>query len=116
MKADIAPAIATDMEQARQQLDQFRSTHRPRYRIPWSTAAELAQPHGMTARALHLDYSRLKKLVHAQLECIRAKHLPLHEASAQRSRTCPALVRNHRAIAALAFASGAGATSAPFVK
>jgi hypothetical protein len=71
MKADISPAMAMDMEQARQQLEQFRSTHRPRCRLPaslWSRAAELARQHGLypTARALRLDYTRLKKLVQSR--------------------------------------------------
>jgi hypothetical protein len=68
MKPNNSSAAAMDMEQARQQLEQWRSTHRPRCRIPatlWARAAELAREHGLgpTARALRLDYTRLKKLV-----------------------------------------------------
>ena len=48
MNVDASPA-ALDMEEIRQELEQFRSTHRPRCRIPtglWARAAELAQlPH-----------------------------------------------------------------------
>jgi hypothetical protein len=50
------------------QLEQFRSTHPPRTRLPeslWESAAELARCHGIyvVAHALRLDYGRLKKLV-----------------------------------------------------
>jgi hypothetical protein len=34
MNADDASAAALDMEEIRQELEQFRSTHRPRCRIP----------------------------------------------------------------------------------
>lgn len=56
------------MEQARQQLEQWRSTHRPRSRIPdtlWTTAAEVARQYGLyrTAHTLRLDYMRLKQRV-----------------------------------------------------
>lgn len=68
MKPDNLSAVAMEVEQARQQLEQWRSTHRPRCRIPailWARAAELARQHGLgpTARALRLDYTRLKQLV-----------------------------------------------------
>ena len=56
------------MEQARQQLEQWRRTHRPRSRIPdtlWATAAEVARRYGLyrTAHTLRLDYMRLKQRV-----------------------------------------------------
>jgi hypothetical protein len=68
MRPDNAPAIPLEMEQARQELDAWRSTHRPRCRIPeslWKRAAELASQHGLylTSRTLRVDYTRLKKLV-----------------------------------------------------
>lgn len=48
------------------QLEQFRSTHPPRTRLPqsiWQSAAELARCHGIyvVARSLRLDYSTLRK-------------------------------------------------------
>ena len=48
------------------QLAEFRSTHRPRTRLPqslWQSAADLARCHGLyvVARSLKLDYSTLKK-------------------------------------------------------
>jgi hypothetical protein len=68
MKPDNATAIPLEMEQARQELEAWRSTHRPRGHIPdglWKRAAELASQHGLylTSRTLRVDYTRLKKLV-----------------------------------------------------
>jgi len=68
MKPDSSSAIPQEMEQARQQLEAWRSTHRPRCHIPdslWKRAAELASQHGLylTSRTLRVDYMRLKKLV-----------------------------------------------------
>ena len=70
MHANNASPGALDLEEVRQELEQFRITHRPRCRIPtglWVRAAELACRHGLcpTARALQLDYSRLKKFAQA---------------------------------------------------
>lgn len=50
------------------QLQQFRSTHPPRTRLPpsvWQSAAELARRDGIyvVARSLRLDYCTLKKHV-----------------------------------------------------
>ena len=61
-------AIPLDMEQARQELEAWRSTHPPRCHIPdslWKRAAELASQHGLylTSRTLRVDYMRLKKRV-----------------------------------------------------
>jgi hypothetical protein len=68
MKPADASAIPLDMEQVRQQLEAWRSTHRPRCHIPdslWKRAAELASQHGLylTSRTLRVDYMRLEKLV-----------------------------------------------------
>jgi hypothetical protein len=68
MKPDNTSAIPLEMEEARQQLEAWRSTHRPRCHIPdslWKKAAELASQHGiyLTSRTLLVDYMRLKKLV-----------------------------------------------------
>src|SRR5260370_2294652 len=68
MKPANASAIPPDMEQARQELEAWRSTHRPRCHIPdslWKRAAELASQHGLylTSRTLRVDYMGLKKLV-----------------------------------------------------
>jgi hypothetical protein len=58
--------VREDLEQLRQRLNEFRSTHALRSRLPeslWTAAAELAKRHGLyqTARALRLDYAGLRK-------------------------------------------------------
>jgi len=68
MKPDNSSAIPMQLEEARQQLEAWRSTHRPRCHIPdslWKRAAELASQHGLylTSRTLRVDYMRLKKRV-----------------------------------------------------
>ena len=68
MKPANPSAIPLDMEQARQELEAWRSAHRPRCHIPenmWKRVAELASKHGLylTSRTLRVDYTRLKKLV-----------------------------------------------------
>src|SRR5207247_6741011 len=62
------PVVPVKMEQARQQLDRWRSTRTHRSPIPeplWAVAVQLARQHGIfaTARALRLDYTRLKARV-----------------------------------------------------
>ncbi len=63
-------AISDDLLQVSQQVEEWRSTHPPRSRLPeaiWAKAAEAAQRHGLhrTAKALRMDYMRLKKRVSA---------------------------------------------------
>jgi len=81
MKRDNSSLIPDEMEQARQQLEAWRSTQRPRCRIPdtlWARAAQLASQHGLylTARTLRLDYTRLKKLVPSARPERKAAELP----------------------------------------
>ena len=68
METGQAEAIPTEMEEVRQQFESWRSTHAHRSRIPetlWTSAVKLARQHGLhrTAKALHLDYTKLKALV-----------------------------------------------------
>jgi hypothetical protein len=54
--------------QLQQQLEQWRTTHPVRTKLPesfWRAAAEVAKQHGLnpTARALRLDYTALKRRV-----------------------------------------------------
>ena len=60
--------IPPELEQVRQELEQWRSTQTHRSPIPeplWGAAAKLARQHGvqLTARTLRLDYARLKARV-----------------------------------------------------
>ena len=56
-----------DIEETRQELENWRQSRTGRERIPqslWAKAVELGQQHGLcrTARALRLDYTKLKRL------------------------------------------------------
>jgi hypothetical protein len=57
--------ISDEMDEVRQEFENWRSTHAPRSRIPdtlWTSAAKLARQYGLyrTSRVLRLDYARLK--------------------------------------------------------
>lgn len=59
-------SIPEPVVQLQRQLEQFRSTQRPRTRLPeslWQAAVELARQHGVypVAHPLRLDYTRLKE-------------------------------------------------------
>ena len=61
-------SIAESILELQVQLEQFRSMHEKRARLPgalWQSAAELARQHGIyvVAHTLRLDYSTLKKHV-----------------------------------------------------
>jgi hypothetical protein len=60
--------ISVEMDEVRQQFENWRSTHAPRSRIPetlWTSAVKLARQYGLyqTSRVLRLDYARLKAQV-----------------------------------------------------
>jgi len=62
--------IPPDMRKVYGRLNRWRSAHTGRWRIPerlWAGAAELAREHGVfaTAKALHLEYGKLKELAEA---------------------------------------------------
>ena len=59
-------AIPVDLLELSQRLEQWRSEHSTRSRLPesiWVAAVEMAQRHGLhrTTKALRLDYTGLKK-------------------------------------------------------
>jgi hypothetical protein len=59
-------AIPEDIAHLQQRLDQWRSTNRPRTRLPeqfWNEAVELARQYGLyrTSHPLRLDYADLKQ-------------------------------------------------------
>lgn len=67
MPKQTAP-VSESITELSTQLEQFRSTHPPRTRLPqsiWQSAAELARCHGIyvVAHSLRLDYCTLKKHV-----------------------------------------------------
>ena len=61
-------SVPTEIEEAREQFENWRRDRKRGERIPanlWATAVGLAKQHGVwpTAKALHLDHSRLKRRV-----------------------------------------------------
>jgi len=63
-----AVSVSTEIEEAREQFENWRRDRKRGERIPanmWETAVGLAKQHGVwpTAKALHLDHSRLKRRV-----------------------------------------------------
>src|SRR2546428_13095697 len=68
METEKAETIPAEMEEIRQQFETWRNTHGHRTRIPetlWTSAVKQARQHGLhrTAKALNLDYAKLKALV-----------------------------------------------------
>ncbi|HMD86997.1 MAG TPA: hypothetical protein VKO18_20090, partial [Terriglobia bacterium] len=64
--ANEIPVIPPDMRKVYQRLKRWRSSHARRVPIPeslWTAAGELARAHGInpTAKALHLEYGKLKE-------------------------------------------------------
>jgi hypothetical protein len=58
--------VPTELREAKQRFEEWRSSHSGRWPIPealWTLAAELAARHGVfrTAQALRLDYTKLKR-------------------------------------------------------
>ena len=62
--------IPPDMQKLYRRFERWRNAHTGRLPIPkrlWAAAAELAREHGVfpTAKALHLEYGKLKELAEA---------------------------------------------------
>ena len=67
-------AIPNDLLHLQQRLEQWRSAQPSRSRIPepfWAEAVEMARGYGLhpTAKALRMDYMRLKRRLSPQTEC-----------------------------------------------
>jgi hypothetical protein len=68
--ANEIPFISPDMRKVYLRLKRWRSSHARRVPIPeplWAAAGELARTHGInpTAKALHLEYGKLKQRAEA---------------------------------------------------
>ena len=73
--------IPESIVQLQRQLEQFRSTHPRRTRLPeplWQAAVELARQHGLypVAHPLRLDYMRLKERIGGASKRRRKAHKP----------------------------------------
>jgi len=67
MSARTTPIVGNGMEQTRRRLERWRETRTVGMPMPeklWAAAAKLTQRHGVypTARALGLEYNKLKRL------------------------------------------------------
>jgi len=67
MSASTTAIISSGMEQTRRRVQRWRETRRAGMPMPeelWAAAAKLAQRHGVypIARALNLEYNKLKRL------------------------------------------------------
>ncbi len=72
MVANQVQDLPPDIRKTYRRFERWRSLHTGRYRLPipeplWAGAAELARVHGVfrIARALHLEYGKLKELAGA---------------------------------------------------
>jgi hypothetical protein len=93
------PVIPQDMWKVQRRFEQWRSAHTGRLPIPqrlWMAATELAREHGFfhTAKALHLEYGKLRRLVEAASRAPkrRVKKTPVSRAGRAGSTTPPAFV------------------------
>lgn len=67
MSARTTPIVSVGMEQTRRRMERWRATRMASGPMPeklWAAAAKLARRHGVypTARALGLEYNKLKRL------------------------------------------------------
>jgi len=94
MAAEI-PDISPDMRKVYLRLKRWRSSHARRVPIPdslWAAAGELARAHGInpTAKALHLEYGKLKQRAEAAVPTMKGhKAKALIKGRRRARRTAP---------------------------
>ena len=94
MAAEI-PDIRPDMRKVYLRLKRWRSSHARRVPIPeslWAAAGELARAHGInpTAKALHLEYGKLKQRAEAAVPTVKRRMVKaLAEGPRRARRTAP---------------------------
>ena len=76
--ANEIPVISPDMRKVYLRLKRWRSSHARRVPIPeslWAAAGELARAHGInpTAKALHLEYGKLKQRAEAAAPAVKSR-------------------------------------------
>ena len=76
--ANEIPDIPPDMRKVYLRLRRWRSSHARRVPIPdslWAAAGELAREHGInpTAKALHLEYGKLKQRAEAAVPAVKKR-------------------------------------------
>lgn len=81
MSTRTTPIVCIGMEQTRRRMERWRETRTAGMPMPeklWAAAAKLAQRHGVypTARALGLEYNKLKRLSQSAHHTQKALPLP----------------------------------------
>lgn len=89
--ASTIPVIPPNMRKVYRRLKQWRSSHARRVPIPeplWAAAAELAREHGIypTAKALHLEYGKLKQRAEGAGQAVKRRGAKLPTAVPRRAR------------------------------
>ena len=84
--------IPNKMRKVYQRFERWRSAHTGRLLIPeclWAAAVELAREHGVfhTAKALRLEYGKLKRLVESAGPVAKARVAKAPAAAPRRART-----------------------------
>jgi hypothetical protein len=99
MANELRPDIPDGMRKVQLRFEQWRSAHTGRLPIPerlWWAATELAREHGVfhTAKALHLDYGKLKQLLEAASPGVKGqvKRAPVSRWGRARSTAPPTFV------------------------
>ena len=92
--ANEIPVISPDMRKVYLRLKRWRSSHARRVPIPeslWAAAGELARAHGInpTAKALHLEYGKLKQRAEAAAPAVKSR-------VAKATADAPRRARRHR--------------------
>ncbi len=105
-------AIPDDLLQLSQRFEQWRSAQAPRARLSesmWAAAVEMAQRQGLhrTAKALRLDYTRLKKRLPAEAPSPPPAFLELLASPAPGLAECVVEVESARGRIRVAMKGGA---------
>jgi hypothetical protein len=86
-----SPDIPNNIQKVSRRFERWRSRHSGRLPIPrrlWAAAVELAREHGVfhTAKALHLEYAKLKRLVESADAVVEGSVAKAPVARARRTR------------------------------
>ena len=86
-----SPDIPNSMRKVYRRFERWRSAHTGRLPIPkglWAAAVELARQHGVfpTAKALRLEYGKLKQLVESTGPVARSRRAKAPAAAPRRAR------------------------------
>jgi hypothetical protein len=86
-----SPDIPNNIQKVSRRFERWRARHTGRLPIPrrlWAAAVELAREHGVfhTAKALHLEYGKLKRLVESADAVVEGPVAKAPVARARRSR------------------------------